>query len=61
MVEGVLNAQQKTILAALNRIEQSLHGPAALLAAGGGFSRPAPPPQPRPSPLLDDSMRFPNY
>jgi hypothetical protein len=43
ILEGVLDHQQLMTLAALDRLEKSLHGPQALLEVAGGFSRPTPP------------------
>jgi hypothetical protein len=44
VIEGVLSKHQLKILAALDRLEKSLHGPQHLLEVAGGFSRPTPPP-----------------
>ena len=57
---GVLSPQQRQILAALNRIERSLHGPTTMLAIAGNFSRLAPPVQRAPIQRLDDPLEFPN-
>ncbi len=43
VIEGVLDQHQLRILAALDRLEKSLHGPQSLLEVAGGFSRPTPP------------------